>query len=228
MPTSDVAQIPFIVACVQIVRPQSVLDLGFGFGKYGFLLREYIDVCAEIGSSAGLDAKDKPGKIRIDGVEGCPEYITPVQRLIYDDVAESNVLEFCGTLPDKQYDCCLLIDVLEHLMPSDGARLLRDMRRVARCAIVTTPKYFYPQGELCGNPLEKHLCVWSRRALKKAGYDLFWPIKNQHLAVSTASPAVRSKLKTLMLHERGRALTPVFLYDAYWRLRYGRILREAL
>ena len=188
MPTSDVAQIPFIVTCVQVVRPRSVLDLGFGFGKYGFLLREYIDVCAEMDSSARLDTKHKLGeqsKIRIDGVEGCTEYITPVQRLIYDNVAESNVLEFCSTLPDQQYDCCLLIDVIEHLTPPDGARLLHEMRRVARCAIVTTPKYFYPQGELFGNPLERHLCVWSRRALKKAGYDLFWPIKNQHIAVST-------------------------------------------
>jgi hypothetical protein len=44
MGTSDAANIPFVVSELQRLQPQSILDVGMGFGKWGVLAREYLDV----------------------------------------------------------------------------------------------------------------------------------------------------------------------------------------
>ena len=44
MGSSAVELITPIVSLVQAAEPTSVLDIGVGFGKWGFLLREYIEV----------------------------------------------------------------------------------------------------------------------------------------------------------------------------------------
>lgn len=224
MPTSQIDQIPHIVSLVQCIRPRSVLDLGLGFGKYGFLLREYLDVSAAIGLLPPGETTGSPAgepKVVIDGVEACPFYIRELQRSIYDRIIEKNGLDACRTLPSASYDCCLLIDVLEHLRAQDGFELLNQMRRIARAAVVSTPKRFYAQGDLCGNPLEKHVSVWTRRQLAASGFNVYWPAKANHIAVHAASPELRSRLRRFILRARCKELTPIAVYDAYQRLRYG-------
>lgn len=43
MPTSHPNQINEIIQIAELLRPASVLDVGVGYGKYGFLLREYLE-----------------------------------------------------------------------------------------------------------------------------------------------------------------------------------------
>jgi SAM-dependent methyltransferase len=225
MPTSNIGQIPHIVSLVQRIRPRSVLDLGLGFGKYGFLLREYLDVSAAMGLflQPGEMARGAVGepKVIINGVEGCPLYVRELQRNIYDNIIEANALDACRALPSASYDCCLLIDVLEHLTAQDGLDLLNQMRRIARTAIVSTPKRFYAQGDLCGNPLERHVSVWTRGQLAAAGFDVYWPAKANHIAVHAASLDLKSTLRRFIWRSRCKELTPIAVYDAYQRLRYG-------
>ena len=116
---------------------------------------------------------------------------------------------------------CLLIDVLEHLTAQDGLDLLNQMRRIARTAIVSTPKRFYAQGDLCGNPLERHVSVWTRGQLAAAGFDVYWPAKANHIAVHAASLDLKSTLRRFIWRSRCKELTPIAVYDAYQRLRYG-------
>ena len=47
MPTSDMHNIVPILTIMQHLQPRSVLDIGCGFGKYGVLLREYLDIWHE-------------------------------------------------------------------------------------------------------------------------------------------------------------------------------------
>lgn len=223
MPTSQIDQIPHVVSLVQRIRPSSVLDLGLGFGKYGFLLREYLDVCGAIESSTrDSDSVGVQGaRVVIDGVEGCSEYLGPLQRGIYDRIFEVNALEACQSIATGQYDCCLLIDVLEHLTTGDGSRLLSEIHRIAHAAIVSTPKRFLAQGDLCGNTLERHRSVWSRQELAACGFDVYRPTKSSHIAVHSASAEVRSSLRRLILRARCKELTPIGAYEIYQRLRYG-------
>ena len=73
MASSFLDQVPTIVYVLQKLDPQSVLDVGKGFGKYGFLLHEYV----------GIDHMKKPdpnrtlaqqSRIVIDAVEVNPSY----------------------------------------------------------------------------------------------------------------------------------------------------------
>ena len=77
MPSSNPDQINEIMSLVLGLRPESVLDIGIGFGKYGFLCREYLEIC--YGSKKYNDWQK-----RIDGIEAFEEYITPLQRQIYN------------------------------------------------------------------------------------------------------------------------------------------------
>lgn len=47
MPTSDHHNINSILSVVTALRPKRILDVGCGFGKYGVLMREYLDVWDE-------------------------------------------------------------------------------------------------------------------------------------------------------------------------------------
>ena len=75
MPTSHFYQLNEIVELVTLTNPKSVLDIGIGFGKYGFLLREYLEL---------RDGRNKYNdwKRRIDGIEVFEEYLTPVHHFI--------------------------------------------------------------------------------------------------------------------------------------------------
>lgn len=44
MPTSFIHAVPTIVETVTALSPESILDIGIGFGKYGVLLREALGV----------------------------------------------------------------------------------------------------------------------------------------------------------------------------------------
>jgi hypothetical protein len=41
MASSFLNQVPSIIYLVQKIRPEKILDIGKGFGKYGFLIHEY-------------------------------------------------------------------------------------------------------------------------------------------------------------------------------------------
>ena len=62
MPSSAPNQINQIVQLMMIVKPQSLLDIGIGFGKFGFLAREYLEL---------WDRRNKydDWQRRIDGIE---------------------------------------------------------------------------------------------------------------------------------------------------------------
>ena len=44
MPSSRITHIPTIIHWVELLSPQSILDVGTGFGKWGHLFREYTDI----------------------------------------------------------------------------------------------------------------------------------------------------------------------------------------
>ena len=79
LPSSQHYHISKIMDLVTIVDPRSVLDVGTGFGKYGILCREYLEL---------WDGRQKYSdfKRRIDGVEAFSPYITPLHNYVYDNL----------------------------------------------------------------------------------------------------------------------------------------------
>ena len=54
MPSSHYFQLNEIVDLIALTNPVKVLDIGVGFGKYGFLAREYLELWKDGGEYSAL------------------------------------------------------------------------------------------------------------------------------------------------------------------------------
>jgi len=166
MPTSNLHQISDIVELIVTVDPRSTLDVGVGFGKYGVLAREYLEL---LDGRAIYDDWQR----RIDGIEIFPGYLTGLHKAIYDRIFDGDAVEILPGLPEQAYDLVLLIDIIEHFDRPTGIEILRECLRVGRNVIVSTPLGFFTQ-EGFNNPHEQHLSHWSKRQLKALGHPCFF------------------------------------------------------
>ncbi len=126
--------------------PRQVLDIGFGAGRLGRLIKELPETA----------------HWQVDGVDGfedtcrnAPLFAERIYRNVWHGLAQDLGAERLG-----QYDLLCLFDVIEHL-PAAAARellatLLGALRPGARLA-VSTPLWFWPQGQLMPGDLEEHL-----------------------------------------------------------------------
>ncbi|MGN8648363.1 glycosyltransferase [Gracilibacillus sp. HCP3S3_G5_1] len=152
MPTSWIQAIPEIMEEVERFKPNSILDIGIGFGKYGVLLRESLELPYERYSKSDW-------KVRLDGVEAFTNYKNPIHEHVYDKVYYRNVTECIDRLPD--YDVVLLVDVLEHFDKEEGKEILkRIMKHTKKALIISTPLYPDVQGEYLSNKYEEHKSRW--------------------------------------------------------------------
>src|SRR6266581_4701278 len=124
MTTSEHWQIPKVVEVIVRERPQSVLDVGAGWGKYGVLAREYAE-------PAIVDAIDA----------------NPPRYPVYDHTFVGDIRDLDHVLPAEAgpYDLALLIEVIEHLSRDEAWRLLDDLTRRAKRVLITTPFGFRKQ-----------------------------------------------------------------------------------
>jgi ubiquinone/menaquinone biosynthesis C-methylase UbiE len=153
MPTSYPEKIPILINLIKKLRPKTIMDIGFGYGKYGFLIREY------------LREKDganwQPVK-KIDGIEAFSNYVSTIQKEIYDNI-------FIGDATNmeiKDYDLYLMIECIEHMNKEKALNLLDRITKKGK-VIVTTPKKYTKQGEMHGNKYEKHISHWTKEDFKK-------------------------------------------------------------
>lgn len=157
MPTSHPGQIGSVVSLMMLARPASLLDIGIGFGKYGFLAREYLEL---------WDGQDYGSRrVRIEGVEAFPGYVTGLQKLIYDEIHLGDALEVLPGLT-RRFDLLILVDVLEHFDLEGGMRLLALCRERAENILVSVPREVKPQGAAFGNEYETHRYQWTRAHLR--------------------------------------------------------------
>src|SRR5215216_7603641 len=106
MPSSRPNTIPTVIHLLKQLEPQSILDIGVGFGKWGHLFREYTDI---------QQAEEDPQryqrqnwKVRIDGIEGYAEYLTDMHRYLYNNIYTGDAIELLRGLPT--YDLVFLGD----------------------------------------------------------------------------------------------------------------------
>ncbi|MBI3368963.1 MAG: class I SAM-dependent methyltransferase, partial [Burkholderiales bacterium] len=125
-------------------------------------------------------------KVVIDGIEGFEGYVTPVHAYAYSNMRIGDALEILPSLPAKQYDLVLAIDILEHFDEADGRRFAAECIRIARCAaLISTPKDFIEQ-IVDANPLENHRSNWTQAQLAELGYATVLPNDESWVAAWTA------------------------------------------
>lgn len=166
MPSCRPSTIPYVVSVVRQISPESILDVGVGFGKWGYIFREYTDI---IRSERDPQRYHKSGwKVRVDGIEGYAAYLHEAHRFIYDEVFIGDALEI---LPRSEaYDLIFLGDIIEHFELSDGVKLLTTaLSKARKCVIVTTPKFETGQKSSCDNLLETHRSLWGPKLFNSIG-----------------------------------------------------------
>lgn len=163
MPTSVHYQISTIIEMIVALKPSSVLDIGAGTGKYGLLMREYLELW---GNNGHLDKLS--WRCRIDAIEAFEPYISPVHEYVYDRIYVDDATTVIEEISHK-YDLAILIDVLEHIDKDRGRHFIKALRDKADAVIVSLPERFVAQGALFNNPYEVHRAEWSRSDFSQLG-----------------------------------------------------------
>jgi 2-polyprenyl-3-methyl-5-hydroxy-6-metoxy-1,4-benzoquinol methylase len=120
--------------------PRKILDVGCGYGKYGVLLREYVE-----------------GHPSVDGVEAWEPYVEPHKlRGIYDNLYVEDVCGLSQEILD-QYDMVVMGDVIEHIGKHQALELLS---RIKGWVVIATPfDHFHTDEGL--PPTEAHISHWT-------------------------------------------------------------------
>jgi SAM-dependent methyltransferase len=159
MPTSYTENIPAIVGAMERLKPMSCLDVGPGYGKFGFLFRERVD--------------DFQWLRQLDACEVFGGYFDRSRAdYLYNRV-------FQGAFPDAvpngvRYDLILMIDVLEHYDDDAGERALSAALAMAPRVLISTP-LGYAQGPSHGNVHETHRSEWPASRLRSFGRFIRYP-----------------------------------------------------
>lgn len=142
------------------IAPKRVLDVGVGFGKWGFLIRELLDF-----TQGRLEPET--WTTEIVGVEAF-DYRSPLHDWVYDRMIRADVRDVVDELTG--YDAVVLGDVIEHLPKDDGMALLEQLLVGNGTVVLSTPFDFFEQ-DIADNDHEQHLSHWTRTDFARWTYD---------------------------------------------------------
>jgi hypothetical protein len=152
MATSDYHHISDVLHVVEQIKPRSILDVGIGFGIWGVLCREVLDLYY------GRHTPDE-WVTKIEGVEIFEGYRNPLWGWAYDEIFIGNALQILDKL--GHYDLILACDVIEHFKKEQGRILVEKMVQHADVVIITSPRGFIQPGSTWGNKYDSHSSLWS-------------------------------------------------------------------
>ena len=159
MPTCDPGLISPILCAVNQKIPRNILEIGVGTGKWGMLVREYLDVWYRKSTSFDPLAT---GAVVLDGIEIHEGYRNPLWSS-YNSII---IGDACDLLPLMTWhDLILCIEVLEHLDRKSGKALMTQALR--RCSTLIISYTNSPQGPAFNNEHERHLSMWSEEDLRE-------------------------------------------------------------
>ena len=193
MPSSQHYHISKIMDVIIHINPMSILDIGTGFGKYGVLCREYLEL---------WDGRHNYSQFlrHIDGVEVFGDYITPLHKFVYNNIYISDIIEVLDKIKSR-YDLVLLIDVLEHFEKNQGENLLRKILCKNDGVLISTPKKPSNQKDAFNNVYETHRSKWTKSDLSSFASDLFIKDRVSHIVYLGNDENVTRLKRKLLLKE---------------------------
>ena len=172
MPSSDPNIIGMILEIVRNLKPQSILDIGIGCGKYGVLFREYLD-----GHWTGRAFHNpKTWETTIIGMEVWKDYITPVHEFVYNEIIICNALEWLKEHNHLgKFDLVFMGDIIEHFTKEEGFELIEILRTKWLAPdghmVISTPNFTTRINDehlaVFGNTHEVHRCQWASEDFHK-------------------------------------------------------------
>lgn len=160
MGTSNWQNISYCIELIRRINPKSILDVGAGFGRWGILSREFLEVWEDGNYS------DK-WKSRIDAVEIFGEYLKPYHSYFYDNVYVDDAVTFLADSEEK-YDLIICGDVIEHFEKDVAKKFIEDCLKRCRYLMINIPiGKNWEQGEINKNKFEIHKSIWENSDFKK-------------------------------------------------------------
>lgn len=129
-----------IIECLRIIKPERILDIGSGDGKYGKIIR-------------AANLQPKPIVRALEAVEACREDL----EKLYDEVV-IDVPDSLYNTEETNFDVVILGDVIEHFKKSDGLDLLEFLTYRSSYIIIATPECMVQN--IPGNFYASHNSVW--------------------------------------------------------------------
>jgi hypothetical protein len=170
-------------------QPKTILDVGIGFGKLGFLAREYLETWKD-------RVHPKSWEVKIHGIEAWEPYTTlPWIKTVYNDVYPGEVQRWCADYEVAGayqgvdgYDLIVAGDVIEHLPKDEAVRALKTLLKACKGSVVVN----LPLGAawlnnqiVDGNAYEKHRSAWEAGDLQQlVGAE----VVSQHVWGSSIKP----------------------------------------
>ena len=100
-----------------------------------------------------------------------PSILKSKRAKLHDDYVLASINHLC--FKPKSFQTAVLLDVLEHLIKSDGYKIMNEMERLATNKVVmVTPNGFLNQHEYESNVHQKHLSGWTVRELETLGFSV--------------------------------------------------------
>jgi len=144
------------------LNPKTVLDVGFGYGKWGYIIREYLEAWKD-----RIDPKD--WIINITGIDAWKPFSKlPWNIINYNKIIIGDALEEIKKLGN--YELVIITDVLEHLIKGRSIELFEEcLKRANRCFITSIPigKVWLHNKIVYDNPYNAHKCIWEIEEIKK-------------------------------------------------------------
>lgn len=154
MGTSNWQNISYNIDIIRRINPESVLDIGVGFGRWGILCREFLEIWDE-GNYTDIWAR------KIDGVEIFRDYIKEYHYKFYNNIYIANAYDFILEQKEK-YELIIFGDVIEHFEKKIGEEIIDICLEKSKYVLINIPigKY-WEQGKTNDNPYEEHKSIWS-------------------------------------------------------------------
>lgn len=150
--SSTVYSTEWVVERMRERKPESILDIGCGWGRWGFLAREFLELWEHNYQKADW-------KIEIDAMDVHEGTWTPAHEFIYDHTYTMDVREW--THPSC-YDLVIACDVLEHIPKDDSLAVIAKLRESGSSIIVGVPigEQWPHYDGFDGNDFAGHVCHW--------------------------------------------------------------------
>src|ERR1051326_5304667 len=173
------------MACVQSNAQESKWRLGWRLLRQGwdpgsllllFELKEFLKDCRSAldigcGPSSVVRMLDFERSVGIDGYE--PSVLQARKAGTHQELIHGDIRQLGQLFQAKQFDCCLALDVIEHLQKKEGYQLLEEMERIAtRKVLLFTPSGFLPQKNRQSGELQKHQSGWEPDEMTKRGFQV--------------------------------------------------------
>jgi hypothetical protein len=161
MATSPFKDTTYILEFINKLDPKSVLDVGAGFGRWGFLCRCHF--------GGGISLTVKPDQeLRIDAVEAFEPNVNPAYQAVYNNTYRGDARTIIPGL--GIYDVIICSHMIEHLEKNEAWQLIDNMRAHARMAVILALPFNDPlRGPMDGNEYEAHKSVWTEADFQNSG-----------------------------------------------------------